>query len=251
MVRSWEMDECWGGKLDLVWIFHGIYRRFGVIPQVFLSSLLFFLFGDFQSLFLVIFFRWTLCGFCEGCTHNPLVVIFLVPPSQIRGNMCSIWGFLEISWRGLLGVHLLIPLDLVSLGAQIIAMRCPWGTHTIPKSRANPWSESGDREGSLEELTCGSLFIPSAQAVTSLSGALHRSERCCSLLGFGPGERSGVLVCLSACNCFEFVLVWPLECQVLALGFFLLGPIWPVCYTGLISVGLFRGKLQVLLGWPD
>jgi hypothetical protein len=133
MVRSWEMDECWGGKLDLVWIFHGIYRRFGVIPQVFLSSLLFFLFGDFQSLFLVIFFRWTLCGFCEGCTHNPLVVIFLVPPSQIRGNMCSIWGFLEISWRGLLGVHLLIPLDLVSLGAQIIAMRCPWGTHTIHK----------------------------------------------------------------------------------------------------------------------
>jgi hypothetical protein len=52
MVRSWERDGCWGVKLDLAWIFHGMYRRFGVIPQVFLLLLPFLFFGDFRSLFL-------------------------------------------------------------------------------------------------------------------------------------------------------------------------------------------------------
>jgi hypothetical protein len=35
-----------------------------------------------------------------------------------------------------------------------------WDAHEVlllsPKARANPWSESGDREGSLDELTHGS-----------------------------------------------------------------------------------------------
>jgi hypothetical protein len=38
-----------------------------------------------------------------------------------------------------------------------------------PKSCANPWSDSGDRELELGELTRGLLFIPRAQASPVLS----------------------------------------------------------------------------------
>jgi hypothetical protein len=40
-----------------------------------------------------------------------------------------------------------------------------------PKSCAKPWSESGDRELDLEELTRRLLFIPSCPGVTGLTGA--------------------------------------------------------------------------------
>jgi hypothetical protein len=40
-----------------------------------------------------------------------------------------------------------------------------------PKSCANPWSESGDRDLDLGELTCGLLFIPSCLGLTGLTGA--------------------------------------------------------------------------------
>jgi uncharacterized membrane protein len=35
-----------------------VCRRFGVIPQMFLMPLSFFLFGDFRSLFSAIFYWW-------------------------------------------------------------------------------------------------------------------------------------------------------------------------------------------------
>jgi hypothetical protein len=86
-----------------------------------------------------------------------------------------------------------------------------------------------------------------------------QSERCSTpvwtvllFVGFWPGWTfRGVGLSLG------LQLFW--VCAGLAFGvsgsctwvFFLLRPIWPVCYTGLISVGLFSGKLQVLLGWPD
>jgi hypothetical protein len=42
----------------------------------------------------------------------------------------------------------------------------------------NLWSESRDQEGCLKGLTRGSLFIPSAQVLTGLTGVVHRSDRC-------------------------------------------------------------------------
>jgi hypothetical protein len=69
------------------------------------------------------------------------------------------------------------------------------------KCCVNLWSESGDQEGCLEGLTRSSMFIPSAQALTSLVGALHRSDRCRLVLGFGSGEL------LVACS-FELWCSW-------------------------------------------
>jgi hypothetical protein len=67
-----------------------------------------------------------------------------------------------------------------------------------PKYCANPWSELGDRELVLEELTHGLLFIPSYPGVTVLTGALDRSDRCKPFVGFASGELLGefpVVVC--------------------------------------------------------
>jgi hypothetical protein len=36
-----------------------------------------------------------------------------------------------------------------------LAMECPCSVPTIPKVLSNPWSESGDQELELEELTHG------------------------------------------------------------------------------------------------
>jgi hypothetical protein len=43
----------------------------------------------------------------------------------------------------------------------------------------------------LEGLTCGSLFIPSAQDLTGLTGASHWSDQCGPLFGVGSGELLG------------------------------------------------------------
>jgi hypothetical protein len=50
-----------------------------------------------------------------------------------------------------------------------------WSAHEVfllsPKSCANSWSNSGDRELDLGELTRGLLFIPSCPGLTGLIGA--------------------------------------------------------------------------------
>jgi hypothetical protein len=48
------------------------------------------------------------------------------------------------------------------------------------------------------------LFIPSCPGYTGLIGALDRSDRCESLVGFASCERLGVFVVVSCCCCFEF-----------------------------------------------
>jgi hypothetical protein len=51
-----------------------------------------------------------------GFTHDPLVVLFLViPPLKSVGLGAQFGVFVGVSWRGVLGVHLSIPLDLVDL----------------------------------------------------------------------------------------------------------------------------------------
>jgi hypothetical protein len=67
-----------------------------VVPQGLMVSLSFSLFGDFQSFlgdFLVVDLRLFSWGFGWGCMHEPVVVLFLVTPSQIREKRCSILEF--------------------------------------------------------------------------------------------------------------------------------------------------------------
>jgi hypothetical protein len=66
-----------------------------------------------------------------------------------------------------------------------------------PMSCANPWSESGDRELDLEELTRGLLFIPSCLGVTCLTG--DRSDRCKAFVGFALGECFGEFSIVLCC----------------------------------------------------
>jgi hypothetical protein len=70
------------------------------------------------------------------------------------------WGFLLSRVRGVLGEISSIPLDLASFGGLNLGygvpMRC---SYFPPKSCANPWSESGDRDLDLGELTRGLLYL--------------------------------------------------------------------------------------------
>jgi hypothetical protein len=61
-----------------------------------------------------------------------------------------------------------------------------------PKSCANPWSDSGDRELDLGVLT-RVLFIPTSSSHTSRTGASHQSDRCRLLLSF-----AWVNICVSS-----------------------------------------------------
>jgi hypothetical protein len=77
-----------------------------------------------------------------------------------------------------------------------------------PKSCANPWSESGDRELDLEGLTRRMLFIPSCPSVT---GALDWSDRWKPFVGFASGERLAefpVVVCCCWSVLGRFRGVW-------------------------------------------
>jgi hypothetical protein len=119
------------------------------------------------------------CGLGWRCMHDPFVVLFLVIPLSNPWDLRFFFWFREDVFLVEILQFLLI---CCVLGAQIMAMGCPWGTPTILKSHANQWSESGDRDENLGELTRGSLFVPSAQILTS---ALHRSNWCDLRLGFG------------------------------------------------------------------
>jgi hypothetical protein len=66
----------------------------------------------------------------------------------------------------------------------------------FPKCYANPWSDSGDRELDLEELTRG--------CCSSREPRPHRSDRCRPQLGFCLGYRLGVFSVVPCGYCFEF-----------------------------------------------
>jgi hypothetical protein len=73
-------------------------------------------------------------------------------------------GFLLSRVRGILGGISSIPLVLVILVDQILAIDAHEVFLLFPKCCAFLWSESEDRELDLGELTCGLLFNPRTQA---------------------------------------------------------------------------------------
>jgi hypothetical protein len=107
------------------------------------------------------------------------------------------------------------------------------------------------------------LFISSCPGHTGLTGALDRSYRCVSLVGFASSERLGVFAVVPCCCCFEFGSIWSsvglfgvlgLSCwdrsdrcvasvstvwrlSVEVAKFHQQGPVWPVVLTGLTGVG--------------
>jgi hypothetical protein len=61
-------------------------------------------------------------------------------------------------------------------------------------------------------------------------------------VGFCSGERLGVFAVVLCCCCFEFGSVWRSVGLFGDLGAFRLGPVLPVCYTGLTSVKPLSGS---------
>jgi hypothetical protein len=74
------------------------------------------------------------------------------------------------------------------------------------KSCTNPWSDSGDQELDLGELTRGCCSSRAAQP--------DRSDRCRGLVGFASGEHLGEFPVVMCCCYFEFSSVWNSEGQV-------------------------------------
>jgi hypothetical protein len=68
------------------------------------------------------------------------------------------WGFQCYRVRGVLGGISSIPLDLASFGGPNLGYVVPMRCLLSPKSCTNPWSDSGDRELDLGELTRGAVL---------------------------------------------------------------------------------------------
>jgi hypothetical protein len=103
-------------------------------------------------------------GFGGGCMHEPFVVLFPlipVPNPWAKGLDFGVFGVLglELFLAGFLW-FLLIQRVLVD---HNLAMECPWGVPTIPKSCSDLWSESGYRELDSEEFTRGFCSSRAAQ----------------------------------------------------------------------------------------
>jgi hypothetical protein len=77
---------------------------------------------------------------------------------------------------------------------QIAFMGWPCGTPSIPKILCESMERirrSGSGFGGVDPRLA---VHPERPSLTGLTGALHRSDRCKSLLGFGLGKCSGVLL---------------------------------------------------------
>jgi hypothetical protein len=149
MVRSWERDGCWGDKLDLVWIFHGMYRRFSVIPQEFLLLLPFLFFGDFQSFFLGIFMGriWS-CFFVGFFWESQMRFMCLFSwwscPSNLVESSPFWWFLVELEFLWLSSAVIRFPAFLLVRGSNFWAYH-PLGTLLLsPKSCLNPCTGLGD-----------------------------------------------------------------------------------------------------------
>jgi hypothetical protein len=80
--------------------------------------------------------------------------------------------------------------------------------HIIPKVLFKSVERFGRSKYGFGGVDPPVLFIPSCPDYTGLTGALDRSDRCESLVGFVSGERLGVLAVVLCCCCFEFGSVW-------------------------------------------
>jgi hypothetical protein len=116
-----------------------MYRWFSVVPQGLDVLFPLVLFGDFQSLFLVIFlehFRglslWDLVG--DVCM-NPLWFFSLwFPPPKLAIKGARFWGFRCSRVRGVLGKISSIPLDLASFGGPNLSYGVPMRCSCYPQS---------------------------------------------------------------------------------------------------------------------
>jgi hypothetical protein len=170
MVRSLERIGWSCGKLDLVWTFMVRIDDSAWFLKTLccFSRFPFWWFSEpFPCDFLMVDLRPFSLGFSWGCMLEPFMVRFLVIPlTNPWEKVLDLGVFLyfrkvvflvEILW------FLLIRQVLVD---QIVAMGCPWGTPSIPKVLRESVERIEGLGSGFGEVTRGSLFILSAQALT-------------------------------------------------------------------------------------
>jgi hypothetical protein len=193
-------------------------------------------------------------GFGGGCMHEPFVVLFPLIPLPNPWAKGLDFGVFGVLWLGVLGV------DSSRFSKFLWTKYLLRSVHEVfllsPKSCANPWSDSGERELDLGELTRGCCSSRRAQVtpiwpvpLTGLTGA----DSSWVLLGWTFG-------CVCCCPMLLLFQVWvSLElgrpvwwiwgfpglnrsdrCRGLFVEvprFHQLGLVWPVALTGLTGVG--------------
>jgi hypothetical protein len=194
-----------------------IYRWFSVVPQGLDVLFTFVLFGDFRSLFLVIFLDrfhglslWDLVG--NVCMNSSwfFSLWFLSQIREQRGSILGVFGVLRLAefLAGFLR-FLLIQRVLVD---HNLAMDCPLGVPTIPKVLFGSMERIGRSGVGFGEVDSRVLFISSYPIYTGLTDALDRSDRCDLFVGFALGELLvpcvfGLCYCWSVLGLFGVVLL--------------------------------------------
>jgi hypothetical protein len=169
--------------------------------------------------------------------YEPFVVLFpliSLPNPWAKGLDFGVFGDSRV--RGVLGGIFSIPLDLESFGGQKLGYGLPMRCSYYPQSLAQI-------RGAIWEIGSWIWGCWPAGAVHPEKPRPHRSDQCLSpvwpvqpLLGFCSGEHLGVFVAVPCCCCVRVWVVLELDRPVWCFGAFWLGPVWPVCYTGLTGV---------------
>jgi hypothetical protein len=190
-----------------------MYRWFGVVPQGFVVLFPVVLGGDFRSPLLVVFlvcFRDLALGDLMGEIRvNPSWFCCLWFPSQICELRVDFGVFGVLGLEEFLAGFLRFLLIWQVLVDKILAMDSSWGVPTIPKDLFKSVERFGRSKFGFGGVDSRVLFILSCPCYTGLIGALGRSDRCESLVGFASGE---LLVSLGLGAAGQFLVCLELFC---------------------------------------
>jgi hypothetical protein len=161
------------------------------------------------------------------------------PPPKSVSKGSRFWGFLSSRVRGILDRISLIPLNLASFGGPNLGYGVPMRCSYYPQSLAKICGAIREIGSCIWGCWPAGAIHPESSGHTGLTGASHRSDQCRLFIEFCLVECLGEFPVVLCCRCFEFGSVWSSVGLFGGFGISWLGPVWPVSYTGLTSVGAF------------
>jgi hypothetical protein len=171
-----------------------MYKWFDVVPQGLIVFLPFpfFIFGVFSwwfscgcfEVFLFGIWWWMYAWILRGSfpCDSPL-------KSVSKGARFG--GFLRFRVSCVLGGNPSIPLDLACFGGQNHSYGMPWGTPTVPNVLCKSVERIEISGWGFGRVDPHLAVHPERPGLTDLTSALHSSDWCSPLLGFGTGDLPG------------------------------------------------------------